>query len=152
MQRKIVPGVIDGQQTLCCLPPDASAQEAAAMMRERGVGAVLVVEQGKLKGIVTERDLVFRLIAEQQDPRATPLARIMTASPETLSPDDSALAALDKMRGGRYRHLPVVDGERICGIVSIRDLYEAVRRTLQEELRSAETLIYGEGYGAVAPQ
>jgi CBS domain-containing protein len=119
-------------------------------MRDRRVGAVMVVEGGKLKGIVTERDLVFRLLAESRDAGSTRLAEIMTAGPETLSSDDSALAALDKMRAGRYRHLPVVDGARISGMVSIRDLYEAVRLSLQEELHSAETLIYGEQYGVAA--
>lgn len=150
MKRKIIPGVIDGEQALCCLAPGATALEAATLMRERRVGAVMVVEGGKLKGIVTERDLVFRLLAEGQDPRATKLAEIMTADPETLTPDDVALAALDKMRAGRYRHLPVVDGGEIAGMVSIRYLYEAVRLTLQEDLQSAEGFIYGEQYGTAA--
>jgi CBS domain-containing protein len=150
MKRRIVPGVIDGEQALCCLPPDATAHDAATLMRERRVGAVMIVDGSRLLGIVTERDLVFRLLAEGRDARGTRLAEIMTAGPETLSPGDSALDALQKMLDGRYRHLPVVDGSRICGIVSIRDLYEAARLTLQEELRSAESLIYGEQYGATA--
>jgi predicted transcriptional regulator len=74
----------------------------------------------------------------------------MTADPETLAPDDSALAALDKMRAGRYRHLPVVNGNELCGMVSIRDLYESVRQSLEEDLESAESFIHGEQYG-VAP-
>lgn len=147
MKRQIIPGVIDGEQPLCCLPSMATADEAAKLMRERRVGAVMIVEQGRLEGIVTERDLVFRLLAEQLDGRATHLAQIMTRDPETLRPDDSALAALDRMRAGHYRHLPVVDGGEIAGIVSIRDLYETVRRSLEEELHSAESLIYGEQYG-----
>jgi CBS domain-containing protein len=150
MQRKIIPGVIDGRQALCCLPPTAMAHEAATMMHERQVGAVMVVTDAQLLGIVTERDLVFRLLAEGRDARATPLAEIMTRAPQTLRPDDSALDALDRMRVGRFRHLPVIDAGKIVGIVSIRDLYEAVRQTLQEELRSAESLIYGEQYGLAA--
>lgn len=151
MKRKIIPGVIDGQQALCCLSTTAKAQEAAVLMRERRIGAVMIVEGGILKGIVTERDLVFRLLAEGLDSRTTPLGTIMTASPETLSPDDSAIDAFEKMRAGRYRHLPVIraDGE-VCGMVSIRDLYEAVRQTLEEDLHSAESLIYGEQYGVAA--
>ena len=82
------------------------------MMLERRVGAVMVVEEGRLKGIVTERDLVFRLLAQERDARSTSLAEIMTADPETYS-DDSALVALEKMRVGRYRHLPVVDAGAI---------------------------------------
>jgi CBS domain-containing protein len=150
MKRKIIPGVIDGEQALCCLAPDATAFEAATLMRERRVGAVMVVEGGRLKGIVTERDLVFRLLADGRDPRSTKLAEIMTADPETLTPHEVALAALDKMRVGRYRHLPVVDGDQIAGMVSIRDLYEVVRLSLEEDLHSAETLIYGEQYGTAA--
>lgn len=147
MNRKIIPGVIDGEQPLCCLPPTVTADQAARLMRERRVGAIMVVEQGRLTGIVTERDLVFRLLAEQLDGRTTLLAQIMTHDPETLRPDDSALAALDKMRAGHYRHLPVVEDGEIAGMVSIRDLYETVRRSLEEELHSAESLIYGEQYG-----
>ena len=147
MKRKIVPGVIDGQQALCCLGPDATAREAAHVMGERRIGAVMVLEHGALKGIVTERDLVGRLLARDRDPGATRLAEIMTADPETLSPGDSALDALEKMRAGRYRHLPVLDGGEVVGMVSIRDLFEAIRRSLEEELHTAETLIYGETYG-----
>jgi len=148
MQRKIIPGVIDGQQALCCLGPEATAREAAEVMRERRVGAIMVVEHGGvLKGIVTERDLVGRLLAEGRDPAATRLDDIMTANPETLRPDESALDALRKMQAGRYRHLPVLDGNDIVAMVSIRDLFEAVRSSLEEELHSAETLIYGETYG-----
>lgn len=147
MNRKIIPGVIDGEQPLCCLPPTATADEAARLMRERRVGAVMIVEHGRLEGIVTERDLVFRLLAEQLDGRSTRLEQIMTRDPETLRPEDSALAALDKMRAGHYRHLPVMADGEIAGIVSIRDLYETVRRSLEEELHNAESLIYGEQYG-----
>jgi CBS domain-containing protein len=147
VKRKIVPGVIDGQQALCCLGPDATAREAAHVMGERRIGAVMVLEHGALKGIVTERDLVGRLLARDRDPGATRLAEIMTADPETLSPGDSALDALEKMRAGRYRHLPVLDGGEVVGMVSIRDLFEAIRRSLEEELHTAETLIYGETYG-----
>lgn len=147
MQRNIIPAVIDGKQELCSLPPDATAQQAARLLRDRHVGAVLVVDGRRLVGIVTERDLVFRLLAPGREAADTRLADIMTASPETLAPDDTAAEALEKMRKGRYRHLPVLDGDQLVGMVSIRDLYEAVRATLQEQLKSAEALIYGDQYG-----
>jgi signal-transduction protein with cAMP-binding, CBS, and nucleotidyltransferase domain len=152
VQRKIIPGVIDGQQALWCLPPDATACDAARLMRERRIGGVMVAERGALVGIVTERDMVTRLIADGRDPKTTRLGEIMTANPETLRPDDTALSALEKMQAGRYRHLPVLDADgRVCGMVSIRDLFEAVRRSLEEELHSAEALIYGDNYGTAAP-
>lgn len=150
MQRRIIPGVIDGQQALCTLPPRASALEAAELMEERGIGAVLVVDHGVLQGIVTERDIVYRLVAKNGVAESTDLGSIMTSEPETLTPEDTALAAFEKMRAGRYRHLPVLRGEELCGMVSIRDLYEALRQSLQEDLDSAESLIYGEQYGASA--
>ncbi len=148
MQRQIIPGVIDGQQALCTLPSDATAQAAAELMAERRVGAVMVVEHGRLLGIVTERDIVFRVVAKGRTADATTLAEVMTPRPETLSPQDSAVAALEKMQAGRYRHLPVLRDDEVCGMVSIRDIYEAVRHHLQEELRGAEALIYGDQYGA----
>jgi CBS domain-containing protein len=147
MQRKIIPGVISGEQALSCLPPTASAKDAADMMRAAHVGAVMVVDHGKLVGIVTERDLVYRVLAGGLDAARTGLAQVMTANPRTLSPDDLALNAFKLMVEGRYRHLPVLRDGEVCGMVSIRDLYEAVRRTLEEELHNAEALIYGEQYG-----
>ncbi len=150
MVRTVIPGVIDGCQVLCCMPKDATAQDAALMMREHRVGAAMVMEDGRLIGIVTERDLVYRLLAAGGDASKTRVAEVMTRDPETLSPDDLALLALDKMRVGHYRHLPVLRDSEVCGMVSIRDLYEAVRQGLQEELSSAESLIYGEQYGVAA--
>lgn len=148
MKRQIIPSVIDGRQVLCTLSKDATAQAAAALMHERRVGAVMVVEEERLVGIVTERDIVFRVVAKSLDPAATAVSAIMTAAPETLSPSDTAMIALERMQAGGYRHLPVLQGERVCGMVSVRDIYEAVRRTLQEELDNAESLIYGDRYGA----
>ena len=150
MQRKIIPGVIDGCQALCCLGRQATVLDAAVTMHERQVGAVMIVEQGRLVGIATERDVMFRVVAAGRDPAATRLGEIMTPDPETLRPDDLAVQALAMMRKGRYRHLPVLDGSDVIGMVSIRDLYEAVRAGLEEDLHSAETLIYGEQYGAGA--
>ncbi|MFO1069475.1 MAG: CBS domain-containing protein [Geminicoccaceae bacterium] len=150
MQRRIVPDVIDGRQDLCCLGREATARHAAEQMRERRIGAVLVVDGARLVGIVTERDLVFRVVAAGRDPAATTLGEIMTAEPQTLAPDDTAAAALARMRDGRYRHLPVLRGGQIVGMVSIRDLHEAVRLALEEELHSAETLIFGDRYGSGA--
>lgn len=148
MERAIIPDVIDGRQPLCCLGTAATAHEAAILMRERRVGAVMVMDDGRLVGIVTERDLVYRVIAQELDPHATALDAIMTSGPDTLAPDDTAADALEKMRLGHFRHLPVVEGRDVRGMVSIRDLYEVTRRALEAELRGAETLIYGEQYGS----
>ena len=73
----------------------------------------------------------------------------MTENPKTVAPKDNAARALDMMRKGHFRHLPVVDQSNVIGIVSIRDLYEACAAGLEEDLQSAETLIYGDQYGGV---
>lgn len=148
MQRRIIPGVIDGQQALCTLPPEATVQAAANLMAERRIGAIMVLEGNRLCGIVTERDIVFRVVAKGLPAETTLLAAVMTADPETLTPHDTAMAALEKMQAGRYRHLPVLKGEEVCGMVSVRDIYEVVRAMLQEELQNTEALIFGNQYGA----
>lgn len=149
MLRKIIPGVIGAAPEFVTITPDATAADAARLMRTRVVGAVMVVEGEMLRGIVTERDLVFKLVAEGRSAETTRLTDVMTADPETLAPSDSVLDALDKMQAGRYRHLPVVENGRVRGMVSIRDLFGAARATLEEELHNAEALIHGEQYGAV---
>ncbi|MCB1969917.1 MAG: CBS domain-containing protein [Geminicoccaceae bacterium] len=148
MKRQIMPGVIDGQQALCCVGPDSSAQEAAELMAERRIGAVLVMHDAKLVGILTERDMVFRVIAKGRNPQSTKVSEVMTADPITVKPSDSGTLALETMSERHFRHLPVLDGSDVLGIVSIRDLYEAIRGSLEEELRGAETLIYGDQYGS----
>jgi CBS domain-containing protein len=94
--------------------------EAAKRMVARGVGAVLVMEGDKLQGILTERDLMRAVAGGYSDE-----ARVsdwMTRHPETVDADDATDHAASLMIHGGFRHLPVVDGERVVGIISIRDL------------------------------
>jgi len=94
--------------------------EVAERMVERNVGAVLVVEGGRLRGIMTERDLM-RAVARGLSDTVT-VADCMTADPETIAPDDTIEHAGVLMIHGGFRHLPVVDGDEIVGVLSIRDL------------------------------
>jgi CBS domain-containing protein len=105
-----------------------SLQEAARQMDERRVGAALVLEGGVLRGIVTERD-VLRAVA------AGPIEGVfvadwMTPHPETIDASETTRLAASLMIHGGFRHLPVLEGERVVGIVSIRDL---MRVTLDDE-------------------
>ncbi len=145
--RKLMPDVIKAQ-TLACLPPDATARDAAILMAERRVAAVLVTEGRVLKGIVTERDLTTRVVAAGRDPAAARLAEVMTADPDTLPPDAAAIQALELMERRRYRHLPVAAGGEVLGIVSIRDLFAVVRAHLEDEIRDREAFIFGTHYSA----
>ncbi len=113
-------------------------------MAERGVGAIMVVEDLQLVGIFTERDVATRVVAAGLDPDATKLGQVMTPNPDTLKPTATVRDALDLMKMHGYRHLPVVQGRKLVGIVSIRDLYNTVMDQLEADiLLLAEGLIHG---------
>jgi CBS domain-containing protein len=96
----------------------------ARRMVERNVGAVLVLEEGRLAGIMTERDLMRAVARGLRDDVV--VGECMTANPDTIAPDDTIEHAAVLMIHGGYRHLPVVDGEDVVGVLSIRDLVQVV--------------------------
>ncbi|MGB8274867.1 MAG: CBS domain-containing protein [Alphaproteobacteria bacterium] len=150
MARKILPDVIGNQRFICELTRDGTARQAAELMAERRVGAVLVTKSGTLEGIFTERDLATRVVAKGRDPNVTKLSDVMTKNPDVLAPDDPAEDALTRMRAGDYRHMPVMDGNRIVGIVSIRDLYAEVHKQLENDLKDRDAFIFGSGFGGLS--
>jgi CBS domain-containing protein len=115
------------------LPPTATAKEACRSMRDRRVGAVLVVEAGRLVGVFTGRDAVCRVLAEGKDPAATRLVEVMTPKPDTIAPRSTAIEALRLMADRGFRHLPVVDGGKVVGIVSKGDFRGLEQDRLDEE-------------------
>jgi CBS domain-containing protein len=145
MHRHIVPDIVSNQ-TLVTLAPQTTVREAAKLMTERKIGAIMVVESGRLVGIFSERDVLGR-VARGLDPDKTSLRETMTANPITVAPDDPPAAALELMAQRGFRHLPVVEGERIVGMVSIRDLYAAIKVELEEEVQERESFIFGSNYG-----
>jgi CBS domain-containing protein len=98
-----------------------AVSDAAALMKQNNVGAVAVLEQQKLIGIFTERDAVFRVLAEHREPTRTHLDEVMTPAPQTIAPDRPFGHALHMMYEGGFRHVPVVERGRVVGIVSARD-------------------------------
>ena len=148
MHHLIIPGVIN-ESEVRGLKRDDSAFEAAQQMLKQNIAALIVTDDDdNLVGIVTERDLTRRIIAEGKDPQKTTLDQIMTGNPETLAPSDSAGDALELMRTRSFRHLPVVDEGRVVGMVSIRDLYSAVKSDLEDTVRETEAYVFGDRYGA----
>lgn len=116
------------------LPVTATVQQACRMMRDHRVGAVLVTEHdGRLAGLMTGRDVVARVAAEGLDTGRTVLGEVMTIAPDTLGPGAHAIDALRMMSDGGYRHMPVLDGDRIIGIVSAGDFLGLERARLDEE-------------------
>jgi CBS domain-containing protein len=111
------------------VPPTATVGEAIRTMLECNVGAVLVVDEaGRLRGIFSERDLLKKVAGLHDDHAGLPVARFMTARPETVAPTDTLAFALHKMDIGGYRHLPVVADGRPLGVVSVRDLLRHITR------------------------
>ena len=115
-------------------PSITTVVDAARLMKQQNVGALLVVDHTRLIGIFTERDALFRLLAEGRDPHTTRLAEVMTAQPQTIHPDEPFVRALRMMHEGKFRHLPVVEFERPVGVVSVRDALDEDLYELRIEL------------------
>ncbi|SNT58920.1 CBS domain-containing protein [Actinomadura meyerae] len=108
------------------VPPDTSLTEVGDLMRQHGIGDVLVVHEGRLRGLVTDRDIVIRAVAAQRDMSGTSVADICSTNLITVAPGEDADEAVRLMREHAVRRIPVVDGDRPIGMVSIGDL--AVQR------------------------
>ena len=122
MTERTIREIIAGQELLTA-PASMTVAEAARLMRQRNVGAMMVVDGDKLAGVFTERDALFRVVAAGLDVMSTPLSVVMTKNPQSITPDRSFVQALGMMHEGRYRHLPVVENGRPVGMVSVRDAF-----------------------------
>jgi len=123
------------QQALVTVDGTATVRDAVKTMAEKSIGAILIVEAGKVAGIFTERDLMNKVVSKELDPSSTRIADVMTASPKTARASDAAIDSLELMASGGFRHLPVVDDDgHPIGIVSQRDF---VATTLPQALSLA---------------
>jgi len=102
--------------------PNATVAEAAQVMAREDVGPVPIVEDGRLVGLVTDRDIVVRVVAEGRDPNATTVKEIASTELVTVSPDDNLDEALNLLARRQVRRLPVVEGDRLVGIVAQADI------------------------------
>ncbi len=116
---------------------DQYAVEAARLMMEQNIGALPVMRDGKLAGIVSERDIMNRVVAAGRSAGSTRVFEIMTADPRTISPEESVEECLFMMRELGFRHLPIVDDSGVKGVVSLRDIlisYAAELEKRQQKL------------------
>ena len=104
------------------LDKDASLVEASRVMRDQGIGDVIVVEGEDAEGIVTDRDIVIRGIAEGVDPNTTRLGQVVTGDLTSVAPDDTVERAIELMREKAVRRLPVLDHGKPVGVISLGDL------------------------------
>lgn len=122
------------------LPPSATVHAAAVAMAERRQCVVLAMTAERLEGILTEQDVVRRVVAERRDPERVTVAEVMTAHPDTIPAADLALTGLQMMEDGGYRHLPVVHDGRVIGLISRVDFAGAEKTELEAERRCWERL------------
>jgi CBS domain-containing protein len=127
---------------------DATVIDAINAMVKNRVGAVAVVEQGYLKGIFTERDLMIRVVQARRHPETTKMSEVMTTSVQTVEADMSANEALSRMIEQHIRHLPITDQNgRILGMLSIRNLLQRRVEDLSHELEAVDAYLTADGIG-----
>ena len=120
---------------------DAPVREAVDLLAGRRIGVVVVLDGGEVAGILSERDIIYCLASEGSAVLDLPASRVMTAPAVTVGPQVSVLAALSDMSKRRIRHLPVVDGGRLAGLVSIGDLVAYRIRRIEEEAEAMRAYI-----------
>lgn len=111
--------------------------EAARYMMEQGVGAVPVLRDGNLTGILSERDIMNRVVAVGRTPGTTTVSEVMTANPRAVAADESIEECLFIMREFGFRHLPIVDGKELKGLVSLRDVLMHQAGEIERQTRRA---------------
>lgn len=131
------------------LSPSASVYDAVAMMAEKGVGALPIIDGENLVGILSERDLARKVILLDKSSKDTPVTEIMSSPVLTVSPSHTVEECMQLITEKRIRHLPVVDGGRIAGMISIGDLVKWMITAQQETISHLEAYIGG---GAPQPQ
>jgi len=122
------------------LPPSATVHAAAVAMKERRQCVVLAMTADRLEGILTEQDVVRRVVAERRDAEHVTVAEVMTRHPDTIPASDLALTGLQMMEDGGYRHLPVIHDGRVVGLISRVDFAGAEKTELEAERRCWERL------------
>jgi CBS domain-containing protein len=120
----------------------APVLNAIRLMAEHGIGALLVMKGAALEGIVSERDYARKVILRGRSSSDTPVADIMTSPVLTVSLDDTVQRCMQLMTDKRVRHLPVVEGGRVVGMVSIGDLVKAVIAEQQQQIEQLESYIH----------
>ncbi len=120
----------------------ATVQSAAEIMARENVGALMVVDGGDLVGIFSERDIISRVISKQHDPTKTSVGSVMTRNIVIAHADDTVESSLGKMKQAKCRHLPVVDGDILLGMLSLRDLLQIVVLETEGKIEFLENYLF----------
>jgi CBS domain-containing protein len=133
---------VKGSEVFSVAPQD-SVLHAIEVMATRHVGALLVMSQGSLIGIISERDYARKVILKNRSSHDTPVSDIMTSPAVSVTPEDTVHNCMQIMTERRFRHLPVVKGGRVVGMLSIGDLVKAVIQDQSEQIEQLERYIAG---------
>lgn len=125
------------------VPPDVAVVQAIRLMAEKGIGAVLVMDGRRLVGILSERDYARKIVLMDRSSATTPVREIMTAELVTVAPAATVEHCLELVTHRRIRHLPVLDGDEVVGVISIGDLVKAVIEAQRRELGQLQQYITG---------
>jgi CBS domain-containing protein len=123
--------------------PEDSVLHAIEVMATRHVGALLVMQQGSLLGIISERDYARKVILKNRSSHDTPVSDIMTSPVVSVAPEETVHHCMELMTNGRFRHLPVVKSGRVVGMLSIGDLVKDVIQEQTEHIEQLERYIAG---------
>ena len=144
MMNQRVRDVLRGKgEDVYSVAPLATVIDAVNVMNDHHVGSVLVMENGHPVGIFSERDVLVRVVAAQRDPRQTLIRDVMTTRLHTASLDDNLLDVMKLMTDRRCRHVPVMDGDMLVGVISIGDVTKAMENNLRQEVRELSNYIGG---------
>jgi CBS domain-containing protein len=123
--------------------PDTAVIDAIRVMAEKHVGALLVMEGPRMAGIISERDYARKVVLLGRSSESTPVRDIMTAAVRTIEPEDTVDDAMRLMTEHRIRHLPVLEGAKVIGIVSIGDLVKSVIEEQRHTIEELQSYIQG---------
>lgn len=139
---KLVKHLLDTKgRYIISITPDASVFDAIKLMADRSVGSLLVMQDDKLLGIVTERDYARKVIIKGRSSKSTLVSDIMTTDLVTTSADQTVNQCMSLMTDRRIRHLPVIEDDKAVGLISIGDIVQAVIADQQEEIAHLEQYI-----------
>ena len=120
---------------------DLTVFEALRVMGEKNIGAILVIDDGALKGILSERDYARKIVLKDKSSKKTPVSEIMESEVVTVKPSDNVDHCMELMSKRRIRHLPVIDNGTVIGLVSIGDVVKAIIEVQKETIKHLDSYI-----------